>query len=376
MPGGEPNGAILPPNPEFPIPKYAPNQVAAETIVRPGVLMLPFFLGREAWRSKLHLVINRRLMAIQAVAERPLTQDEVNSVTTLASKKVYYERFGVPLGLLASAWASNRALMKDAEFRAYYHAEGRWVHPVEGVRALINMGKVDSINAGRILGNAGLRSIFWTLLALTGTNIVASFVETVGMATDPRLQAFRESSRRQTPEARIKKSQEAFKREAAEKKGSVTGPEAGQEEQDGQQEQERFGSVSAAASTGWESSSPSPSPSSRPQPSAEQPQGRGFFDDDDASPTAPEYRAAESKKQGGSAWDRIRQQNFSGSTQQDQRSSNSWEEASGSRSDTGSSSTPDWTRSRERQQSQAEFDRLVEAERSAGGDSWGGGKSW
>lgn len=216
-------------------------------------------------------------------------------------------------------------------------------------------------------------------------------METLNLAMDPRLADFREVAKSQDPEVKKRKAMEAWKREAAEKAGRIVPGIAGDQstpgEEQGQQQQEQ----SASASMGWgpsssSSSSSSPSPPPRARPVAEQSQGASFFDDDDASPTAPEYRHAEGRSQGGSAWDRIRQHTMSGSSsqsgqspqaKQEQGGWNSWQGASSPGSGSGySSSNPDWGRQREREQSQAEFDRLVESERNAGTDSWSAGKRW
>ncbi|PLB44224.1 hypothetical protein P170DRAFT_440542 [Aspergillus steynii IBT 23096] len=364
-----PADSFVPPNPEFPIPKYHPAQVRPETVVRPDLFIMAFYPGPQAWRRKLTATINRRLLTIQAVAERPVRQEEVDAITQHASRKVYYERFGAPVGLAVTYWSVNRTLRTHETWRMYYREDGAWVKPVEGVKALMNMAKADSANAARIMGVVGMRGFFWTLAGLTLSNIVAAFTESVGMAVDPRLEDFRKQGTNQSTEAIQRKQKEAMMRELAEKRrGQVVGKEAVEEQ-------------AAPVETGWESQSSASRPQiqtqTQTQPIVEQPQGQSFFDDDDASPTAPEYRAAERKSQGGSAWERIRQQTMSGSPEQDQGSRGSWEEASSSGSSSGSSaSSPDWSRQRERQQSQAEFDRLVEAERKAGADSWSGGKSW
>lgn len=109
--------------------------------------------------------------------------------------------------------------------------------------------------------------------------------------------------------------------------------------------------------------------------SVDQNKGTDFFESDDASPVAAEYRSGGDSQ--GSAWDRIRQQ-----AGQDSRLGSAWtrsvnerqqrEQDSGPGSAwSGVSSTPDSER-RQREQAQAEFDRLLEAERNmAAGDSEG-----
>ncbi|KAH8425186.1 putative endo-1,3(4)-beta-glucanase [Aspergillus melleus] len=386
--GGAGGGTFVPENTEFPIPKFYPRQVRPELVVRPDLFIMAFYPGPWQWRRKLTFTLNRRLTNMEAITERPLTQDEIDAMVTHTSRRVYHERFGAPLGLAQTYNSICKTLQKWDTWRVYYHREGKWVHPVDGFKALRDMAMADSASAAKLLGTVGVRGFFWTLLALTASTMGATFMETLNLAMDPRLADFREVAKNQDPEVKKRKAMEAWKREAAEKAGRIVPGIAGDQTNPGAEQGQQQQEQSASASTSWGSSSPSPSLPPRARPVAEQSQGASFFDDDDASPTAPEYRHAEGRSQGGSAWDRIRQHTMSGSpsqsgqspqAKQEQGGWNSWQGASSSGSGSGSgysSSNPDWGRQREREQSQAEFDRLVEAERNAGTDSWSAGKRW
>ncbi|KAI1403935.1 hypothetical protein F4819DRAFT_185408 [Hypoxylon fuscum] len=154
------------------------------------------------------------------------------------------------------------------------------------------------------------------------------------------------------------------------------------------QPENSFGGPPVGSNNGTASPAPQPSWSRNTQPQAQSNQHQDYdsdlFDDDDASPVSAASKRAEAEKsrnaQGGSAWDRLRQQAQSGSTRWTQGDSSGqergWGQLRQDKTQTPKDRQPKTEsfayteeqeykerRNYEKEQAQKEFDALLEAER-------------
>ncbi|RAK95050.1 putative endo-1,3(4)-beta-glucanase [Aspergillus ibericus CBS 121593] len=104
----------------------------------------------------------------------------------------------------------------------------------------------------------------------------------------------------------------------------------------------------------------------QPAPVPQDNQGIDFWDDDDASPVAPDHR--EDRLPGESTWARIRRQSRMGVSQQPQQRQN----AAARPGQSSSQPVPVTGNHGERDQAQAEFDRMLDQERKMSTDAFQG----
>lgn len=240
----------------------------------------------------------------------------------------------------------------------------------------------------------------WIVGTSTVTAVWATYEEAKDTMFDPRLASFVAELRRQNPDEvrrrRMAAAQESFRRarmgEAPQQSNGVYADTSGDSYSGGGDD--GYAAVSSdefADSSGSDNSQPAPSrtyststSTSTSQPassqSARQDTGLDFFDegDDDASPTAPEYRKGGSawsrlnpSASQGSAWERIRQQNAPQGSPQD------FSRNAGQSSDRSSVDYTSYVdeKQREREQAQADFERMLDAERNGSAAS-GGERGW
>jgi hypothetical protein len=255
----------------------------------------------------------------------------------------------------------------------------------------------------QVAANVGWKMLISVSIFGTLSSIYAAFNDAQNMLGDPRLKHFLEDMRKQKPEdVRRRKLQAASERvrivRSGEKDiGSQYQQAIGQPDgfvSDAYAYQQDPESTPANSYSEYESpnSSQSTSNSSSKQQSPpaqgsgpvwargrgtqpEQSSGTDFFDDDDASPTAAEYRnVGIDGSSNGSAWDRIRSQNAGRRPQPPQQSPNSY---SAFAENNGADQDQSWSAPRsEKDQAQAEFDRMIEAERNVGNEGSSRRRGW
>ncbi|KAE8152191.1 hypothetical protein BDV25DRAFT_75079 [Aspergillus avenaceus] len=327
------------------------------------------FMGQATYEKKVMDNVLVRVANMHHVMRRMPTQDELDAITTHSSQATYTARLGSQLGF-AAAMVQSRYLKpeKAAEPLAKIRESGRAPTMAE-IMTVVNSTPPEQRKAGlRRLLLYGSKAIFWVFLGSTVGKFWGVTRETQNSIADPRLKTFVETMR-------------------SEKAGDIRK----RVQESNRQPEPLVLSVDPSGRIASNKSGPSPyppAPESEPKytrrPAAEpvgvtagtdagSSQGTSFFDDDDASPTAPEYRnTPQTSTPTGSAWERIRQQNASGTAQPSARdlySQPSQREAWGSASPESGKPPSD------REQARAEFERLLEAERNAGSEE-GKSKGW
>lgn len=414
-------GATSPQDDNYPaLPSRLPVRLRPELVMQPDALTLYLgFFGTRNWRDLLAEGIVSRVGGIWVAGGRSPTQDELDSITTSASRAVYTKRLSFPIFYTAGAsWL-------------YYQARQSHLFPKNPTPANL----LSTLHNFRMADRAAFRSLlfrssFQMLFLFSATHIVTSFAatwnETSFTLKDPRMKTFVEDLRNLNQEdARRRKLAITNDLHRRSKDGSKPISDQIREElgidsnhDQGDQGHYAYDSVSPSAvstesdmtySTGQSNDQDVSAPGSSSLPSSREQQMYGqygsagraasqssggdltsdFFgsnDNDDASPTAPEYRNTNiNDMPSGSAWDRIRQQNSAQSSRpaaprqvpmqwgQAQAQNRSAPENSSFSSE---QSRYDYDRRREKEQAQANFDKMMEAERNAAGDGPSRGGTW
>lgn len=395
-----------PPGQNPALARYFPLKIKPEHVVQPDLFTLYFgFFGASNWKRVVSWALTERVENTWLLTNRGPTQDEMDAFTTCTTRSIYYRRMGVPLSSFLGTAYIYYQLRKDpivppkatpAQFFA-------------GMRAL---AKVDWQGFRGLMAKQAFKMLFFTTTGAIVSGFAGTWSDTKSVLTDPRLRQFVEDMKGQKPEdirrrkleatneriRRVRNGEQDIRRQVREGLGGNGGYDQGAD-----QDPYSYGStasVSSPAESDYSASqysqqndsadqSRSTSDASRrPQMYGGAPASRGmgngqpsagsdfFFggSDDDASPTAPEYRHTNADgSPAGSAWERIRRQSgVPGPQQSSARSSRmqQWGQSqnAGDASNYSASQAQDrydYDRSRERDQAQADFDKLMEAERNA-----------
>ncbi|RHZ49657.1 putative endo-1,3(4)-beta-glucanase [Aspergillus thermomutatus] len=394
----------------LPIPGYAPLVLKTECLSRPDLFTLYFgFLGSRNWLHKNGEHIRDRIESCKIVLNRLPTQEELDAFVDHGSRYIYHQRLGAPYsGAAGMAYLYWR--VRNSGLVAHLVPGGLrpGTKPTPGqVLAAVNLySTIEPANFRRLLMSGGFRWLFCVLSGSVITSIWGMFHDLKATMGDPRLEQFFAEMRQKDPEeVRKRKIQAAIERsksgrEAAVRRaqglppvevgmGQGAGAGAGvyAESHEHDQGGGAYGSLDPYSSSSARGSVPSASPdkpanlpdrnlqrlygdpstteSMRGAPTVDENKATDFFDSDDASPVAAEYRSDGGSQ--GSAWDRIRQQAGS-QGRKDGGLRSAWNRGSLTADNDG----------QQRDQAQAEFDRLLEAERNMAGDSSEGGekKGW
>ncbi|CAG7999000.1 unnamed protein product [Penicillium salamii] len=361
--------------------RYNQLQLRQEAVVRPDLFTLYFgFLGSGNWRRKVATAVTDRVENHYVLTARSPTQSELDAIVEHGTRSLYHNRIGMPVGsIIGGAWVYARLRSSPGFPRKNPTPQAI----LEAMRLASSGVSLKSFAAA-----AAWRMLFTTCFVSALSNIYAVYNDATSMLTDPRLKSFVQEMRSQKPEdVRKRKLQAASERVRSMRSGEKTiGSEFNQamtqpgytssyeqDPNDYSTPPNSYSEYEGSNSTSTQStytSTPEPSNSTGPvwargrgQP-AEQTSGTDFFDDDDASPTAAEYRNTNIDGSSGSAWDRIRRQNgAAGSRQQLPQSTlhpYSYENSHSEQDSHGQLS--------EKDKAQAEFDRMIDAERNAGSD--------
>jgi hypothetical protein len=411
----------------IPIPGY-PLVLKTEYLSRPDLFTLYFgFVGQRNWLYKNSAHVRDRIESCKVMINRLPTQDELDAFVYHGSKYIYHQRLGAPYsGAIGTAYVYWR--VRNSGVVAHLAPglkPGQKPSPAQVLAAVKLYSTIEPANFRQLMISGSFRWFFWVVAGSVMTSVwgmLHDLKETMG---DPRLkQFFAEMKDKDPEEVRRRKIQRVVERNKAAKEvaerraqglppvevGMGQGASAGggyTESQEFGQGGGQYGSLDPYSSSPARESVPSASSdkpanlpdrnlgrlygdsssteSMRGATTVDQNKATDFFESDDASPVAAEYRSDGGSQ--GSAWDRIRQQASSGSGSQGGQESglgSAWtrsvnerqqrEQDSGPGSAwSGGSSTPDSER-RQREQAQAEFDRLLEAERNMAGDSERGEK--
>jgi hypothetical protein len=373
--------------------KYNKLQLRQDVIVRPDLFTLYFgFLGTANWKRRVAEMVTDRVENHYVLVARSPTQDELDALVEHGSRSLYYRRIGLPVGsFIGGAWLYARARLSPA-----------WPRnptPMAILNSLLHQTTHNSFK--QVAAISAFRMLTTTILASFVSSICGAWSDAKHTLTDPRLKGFVQDMRDQKPEeVRKRKLQAASERIRVMRTG----------EQDiGTQMQQAIGQPGGYVSGTYEEGPNDPSTSSNPyaeyenpesfqnsnnsnqdqpqkpvsnggpvwargrapQPANEQQSAIDFLDSDDASPTAAEYRHTNiDGSSNGSAWERIRRQNAGGRSQSSQNSSG----YSGYSQD-GQKRYGTEPRN-EKDQAQAEFDKLIDAERNVGSEGSSRNRGW
>ncbi|KAJ5498954.1 hypothetical protein LT330_010182 [Penicillium expansum] len=386
------------------IAKYSKVQLRPESIVKPDLFTLYFgFFGTAAWMRRVSSTVNERVENHYVLTARSPTQEEFDAIVEHGTRCLYYARTGIPVSsFLGTAFIYNQA-RKSPMFP-------RNPTPASLFNAVRTMWG-DAAMKGKI-GSGAFKMLFVITLGSMASSAYAVSNDAMHMLTDPRLKGFIEDVRKAKPDdVRKRKIQAASERARSMRSGEkdvgsqmqqAIGTSGGYVGDDGyQQEQASDSSPQPSSyseyvnsndtqgdsqSASYDSSTPGLNAGAIwARGRSTQPESRSaldFMDEDDASPTAAEYRNTniDGSSSTGSAWDRIRRQNAGARSQPRQQPgmsqpslnpySNSAEhgQSDQERYDSGQKT--------ERDQAQAEFDRMIEAERHAGSEGSSQNRGW
>lgn len=412
------------PNPQAeksmgPNPAMASNfhlQIKPELIVKPDLFtMMCGFLGHRNWRQQVAYTMMERVENSWVLTGRPLTQDELDAFTTYSSRTLYYRRMGVPVSsFLGTTWLYY-TISKGAGLPLS-------AGPASVYEYLRTQARIDKAGFRSMIAASAFKMLFITTAGAIFSGFAALYTETANVIVDPRLRGFVEDMRGQKPEEvrqrKLNAASERIRRMRSGEKdieGYIVeemrspGSHLDQNDQD-PYAYENSATVSPASDTSYGTSQNDQQTGSVSQqrpvvnaprrswgyggqvPSQQGASGESSADtdfffggkDDDASPTAPEYRYTNPDgSPAGSAWDRLRRQNAGPSARgpPPQQSRPQWgREQDSPNSPTyvpaGDRDPYDLNRSREKDQAQADFDRMMEAERNASNVGATQGRGW
>ncbi|KAJ5194899.1 uncharacterized protein N7498_008337 [Penicillium cinerascens] len=322
--------------------KYFPLKIKPELVVKPDLFTLYFgFFGANNWRRCIANSLTDRIEHQWIVTNRFPTQDEMDVYTTANSRGLYYKTMGLPASaFLSTAWV-YRSLRKDPV----------WPERMGTPAELMKHFQTHSMVNREYLVGLAVKSSFKMLFLTTTGYIISSFVgswaDAQTVITDPRMKPFtddlRHISKEDMQKRRMHATVDRVRRERSGEKtisvkiredlSNARGYDRPQSDYDspasyGQSESDT--SYNTYQDDQNNSRGQSAPYTSRPQaygtprgmgnePASQSNPGSDFFlsgSDDDASPTAPEYRNTNPDGSStGSAWDRVRHQNNSGAQQ-------------------------------------------------------------
>ncbi|KAL2845048.1 hypothetical protein BJY01DRAFT_214489 [Aspergillus pseudoustus] len=380
------------------ISQAASRFLAPETTIRPDLIRKPDpitlylgYLGTGRWRSSYGSFLVARIQDGATQVDRPLTQPEIDAYVESNNGFVTNFRRGLPLGAFAGTakffwyeqnykhftmYAPAASQERGAGAGGVLSGVRRYV---EGTRALFS---VDPVLGKQLAGRLFTRLFFWTLGGTIGFQMFAAWTMAASLVKDPRMMQHAADLRTQSPEKVRDRRNQAAKERRQQRILEAQARQQSEESvtQSGSYDQAGYGgdasSIDSAAANASSDTRIYPVPgivteTSGYSPPAEQNTSTGFFDDDDASPTAPAYRGIVQREnaaaaQGGSAWERLRNQAQNpAASEPASPAGSSWGRDSSAVNNDGQ---------RERDRAQAEFNRMLEAERNQSNEP-GAGRS-
>ncbi|PYH97985.1 hypothetical protein BO71DRAFT_480728 [Aspergillus ellipticus CBS 707.79] len=370
--GGEENSPrpMMRPHPKAVLDKYYINP---SLIAKPDPFTLYYcFLGKSGWNLKYQKSLAIKCHFAENVLKRRLTQDEVDAFTTHNTRYVYQTQTYHPYFTLAGSYILYRRARRSPYWDVCFPEKSK--SPVHDPKVLLQ-GAKNFIQFGSGYGKAAWAFFFMGWVYISGEIFGAAMAEGTqakAMESDPRLKEYVARAKAKQSELLNKmihppsggeKSQGGAEESSSgfESEGHTFERSAEDDYTNTNNSNISTAGSSTSSSSPFSSSSDWTWPKSTSSNTSESSQstGRDFFDDD-ASPIAPDYRSEESQPQG-SAWDRIRNQSLNPGARREQPGPFGSSSAS-------SSSNPVSEGLTEHQQKQAEFDKLVDAERNMSSD--------
>ncbi|CAG8903819.1 unnamed protein product [Penicillium egyptiacum] len=383
------------------IAKYNKVHFRQESIVKPDLFTLYFgFFGTAAWTKKVASTVNERVENHYVLTARSPTQDEFDAIVEHGTRRLYYARTGLPVSSFLGTAFLYRQARKSPMFP-------RNPTPAALFNTVRTMFTEPSLRGN--IGSAAFKMLFIVSLGSMASTAYAVTKDAMNMLTDPRLKGFLEDMRKTKPEdVRKRKMQAARERVLSMRSGEqdvgsqMTGTPAGYAGGDGYQQElpsydapaqpNSYSEYVSSNDTNGKSQSASYEPSTSDSNGgavwargrSTQPESKSaldLMDEDDASPTAAEYRNTNIYGSAtGGAWDRIRRQNAGARPQPRQQPGMSQPPVNpySFSAEFGQSDQEkyDSTQKTERDQAQAEFDRMIEAERNIGSERSPRNRGW
>lgn len=392
-------GQYLTPNPVF--ARSFPLQVKPELVVKPDLFTLYFgFFGVNNWRRNIAQHLTDRIETQWLVTNRYPTQNELDVYTTATTRGLYYKTFGLPASaFLSTGWYFRQLTKSDAW-------PGFAPTPSEFLRLL----KVTAeVNRNAFLQNAtraAFKIAFFTTFGWMFSSFVGSYSDAQTVLLDPSMDDFKHDLKTITQDEIRKRRQFAFLDRTRRRKAGevdITGQIVEQLSGHGGYDRGQSNYDNSTSPTAQYENDPSyntpqynqgsySTGQAQPQvygtprgmanePASQSDSGNDFFfggSDDDASPTAPEYRNTNPDGSStGSAWDRIRRQNAVPSQPPARPQWGQPQNASGS--DYAPANEQDrynMEKRREKDQAHAEFNQIVEKEKNAYSDTSSQNRGW
>ncbi|KAJ5279229.1 hypothetical protein N7478_004601 [Penicillium angulare] len=367
-------------------------RIKPEFIEHPDLFTLYFgFLGNRSWQKSVGRNIYDRLQGTWVLTGRTATQEELDSFCANSTHALYYGRIGLPVSLIAGGvWEYRKAARQTADLTF-----------AQRLTTMLSIARADPSAFWPQAARTGFR-VFWIgscgwMLSTVGS----TWTGMTDLLRDPKLAQWRHDTKGQKEEEVRKRKLEAAasmsmnvngKREVVERlRRDLSGDSGFDETQTPEPEQYSYDAPAANQSTydspasGYQSQSSRYGSAPAQRSSSQGESSTDFFlggQDDDASPTAAEYRNTNPNGSSMSTWDRIRAQNAPPRSQAPARQSSTsgWGQAQAQSPPAddvpvGARDSYDVDRRLEKDQAQADFDRMMEQERNASGEptrrGWG-----
>lgn len=398
-------------NPQSPSPfRSTTLTLNPELVVKPDIFTLYVgFLGSRMWKKHVSSDLSASLQGLWVLSNRTLTREQIDALTVHSSRRTYYDGLGFSTG----AALTTGILYRDARKSPYFP---RRASPIELVRNFYSFALHDRAGLGRAMFSGAVKGLAWMTASAMLYHGLGMWTHAGGIAGDPCLKDIFDNLNRSNPEE-VRKRKLQVTNERLQRKHDGRGPfviqfpdasDQGGAYGDIEQGQSSYGASPASDSPSYDTSystntseqysglagqqpsvgSVSRNPQTYSNAEHEIPASQPIFGADllsgssydDASPTAAEYRntADTDGAPAGNSWARIRQQNAPGSGSRAQwgRSQPPTPADSAYGSASGEQDRYSYDKTRDKEQAQADFDRMMEAERNASTDESPKSKGW
>ncbi|KAJ5740240.1 hypothetical protein N7493_000112 [Penicillium malachiteum] len=359
------------------LPDLTGLRIKPELLTHPDFFTLyTGFWGKTMWKQSVASRVTDRVHGTWVLTGRRPTQVEVDALSESCSRSAYYGRVGVPLSSSLGVIWIYRGAVKEAPNLTF---KDRFLN----LSLLLKHQK--SVFWG-VMSRMAFKMLFMGTLGGMLSTVAASSGEKIPRLRRMKIFATGKVALAKTGTHQLNHSTRILLDSMNNDNGGAVGS---YDDIPAQQQQYTYDSsndtqgqsTDDSSQSTYQSSHPVYGSSRAPQSSSQQESESDFFltggsQDDDASPTALEYRNTKIDGTPISAWDRIRAQ--SGAQKPARQSPMGWDQAQSESTDsapTGAQDRYDYDRRREKDMAQSEFDRMMDNERKgADGESrrgWG-----
>lgn len=298
-------------------------KVKPELVTKPDPFTLYFgFFGRANWERLIARRLKQRAGNFYELCGRLPAQDEMDAMITHGTHSLYVGQTGFPI----SAFATTAHLYNRARKHPAFPPK---LAPMNLFTAAQNFYTLYPADARSAALSAAWKLLLYTFLGSQLTHLYAAFGETQNQMRDPRMTHLiqflsHKQNREEIRKRRLQVSAETihmhrtglmkqFDQQIHQQLSGVPLPETYDYDEDTYASPTSVYSSSAPNSTSADTDTTYNTTLLNKQPTAVDGERSGsdfFSNDDDASPTAPEYRNTNiDGSPTGSAWERVRRQN-------------------------------------------------------------------